>query len=87
LGHSCKKKSLQSALDTAFNKGINSTPVKALFGYQVKPMAEVKLLNSLQDTIDRVALEELRECIIADDQRQQKERYDKIRPEAERYQT
>jgi hypothetical protein len=50
-------------------------------------MAEVKLLNSLQDTIDRVALEELRECIIADDQRQQKERYDKIRPEAERYQT
>jgi hypothetical protein len=26
------KKNVQSALDTAFNKGINSTPVKALLG-------------------------------------------------------
>jgi hypothetical protein len=27
-----KKKNVQSALDTAFNKGIDSTPVKALLG-------------------------------------------------------
>jgi transposase InsO family protein len=82
-------KNLQSALNTAFNKGINSTPVKALLGYQAKPVAEAKLLNSLQDTIDRVDLKELREGIkehIADDQRKQKERYDKTRREAERYQ-
>ena len=49
-------KELQSALNTSFNKGINSTPIKALCGYQAKPMAEARLLNSLQDTVDRVDL-------------------------------
>jgi transposase InsO family protein len=32
-------KQLQSALNTSFNKSINTTPVKALFGYQTKTTA------------------------------------------------
>lgn len=81
-------KKLQSAMNTSFNKSINTTPVQALFGYQARPMAEAALLNSLEDVADRVDLQSLRLHIkdhITDDQRKQKERYDKRRRRAERY--
>lgn len=81
-------KELQSAMNTSFNKSINSTPVQALFGYQARPMAEATLLNSVNDVADRIDLKKLRSRIkehIDDDQRKQKERYDRNRRNAERY--
>jgi transposase InsO family protein len=81
-------KTIQSALNTSFNKSINGTPVQALFGYQARPIAEAGLLNSLQEVADRIDLQELRGQIkdhISDDQRKQKERYDRSRREADRY--
>lgn len=53
-------KQIQSALNTAFNKSINTTPVQALFGYQARPMAEANLLNSKQVTVDRINIADLR---------------------------
>jgi transposase InsO family protein len=78
-------KELQSALNTSFNKGINTTPVQALFGYQARPIAEASLLNSLRNEMQRVDIQGLRDRIkdhITEDQRKQKPRYDKKRREA-----
>lgn len=82
-------KNIQSALNTSFNKSINTTPVQALFGYQTRPMAEGSLLNSLQTVVDRINISELRDKVkdhITQDQQRQKARYDKHRREAERFQ-
>jgi hypothetical protein len=78
-------KELQSALNTSFNKGINTTPVQALSGYQARPIAEASLLNSLRNEMQRVDIQGLRDRIkdhITEDQRKQKARYDKKRREA-----
>jgi hypothetical protein len=83
-------KQLQSALNTSFNKSINTTPVKALFGYQTKTTAEAVLLNSLQSGVEQIDIDDLRgriQCHITEDQRKQKEQYDKNRREADKYKT
>ncbi len=81
-------KQIQSAINTAWNKGLNSTPAKALFGYQPRGTAEASLLNTIEAEVDRVNLAELRGQIsehITQDQRKQKERYDKLRRVADMY--
>lgn len=78
-------KSVQSALNTAFNRSINTTPVKALLGYQATSMAESTLINSIRSTMERLDLKELRGQIkehIDADQQKQKEYYDKKRRDA-----
>ena len=58
-------------------------------GYKAKTTAEARILHELQIEVQRLDLSELREQIsnhISEDQRQQKERYDKTRREATRYQ-
>lgn len=81
-------KQVQSALNTAHNKGINTTPIKALIGCQTRSATEAPLLTQIQDMIDRLDLDELRADIkkhIDQEQRQQKERYDKTRRDATKY--
>jgi hypothetical protein len=53
-------KELQSAINTFFNEGINTTPVRAFFGYQTQTIAEAKLVNSLRGVVDRIDLTDLR---------------------------
>lgn len=81
-------KQVQSALNTSFNRGINSTPMTALIGYNSKHAAEATILNEVKDEIDRLDLEELRSKIsdhIKEDQKKQKKRYDKTRRNATKY--
>ncbi|CAH1995384.1 unnamed protein product [Acanthoscelides obtectus] len=68
-------KQIQSALNTSFNKGINSTPMVALIGYNSKHAAEATVLSAIQNEIDRLDLEEVRHKIsghIEDDQKNKK---------------
>lgn len=81
-------KKVQSALNTAYNKGINTTPTKALIGCDVRSAAESSLLTEIRNELERVDLNELRESIaqhVTADQRKQKERYDRARREARKY--
>lgn len=81
-------KQVQSAMNTSFNQGIGTTPAEALMGYKAKTMAVARILHELQTEVQRLDLNELRKQIsdhITEDQRRQKERYDKTRREATRY--
>lgn len=81
-------KQVQSALNTTFNKGINTTPIKALIGCEMRSPAEAPLLSHTQDVTHRLDLDELRNSIeahINQEQRAQKERYDKARRDATKY--
>lgn len=53
-------KKVQSALNSSFDKSINTTRDKVLLGYQTKPLAEVSLLNSIKLTLDCIDVQELR---------------------------
>lgn len=71
---------MKSALNIAHNKGINATPMEALIGCNAKHVAEPHILNSIQDEVHRLDLKTLRTTIfehITEDQRLQKETYDK----------
>ncbi|CAH1988621.1 unnamed protein product [Acanthoscelides obtectus] len=60
----------------------------ALIGYNSKHAAEATVLSAIQNEIDRLDLEEVRHKIsghIEDDQKKQKERYDKSRRNATQY--
>lgn len=81
-------KQVQSAMNTTYNKGINTTPMRALIGYEVRSPAEASLLSQVKDTIHQLDLSELRAEIkthIDRDQHQQKERYDRKRRNARKY--
>lgn len=81
-------KQIQSALNTTFNKGINTTPTKALIGCETRSAAEATILAQIQDTVHRLNLDELRTDIkahIDQAQQEQKERYDKARRNATKY--
>lgn len=81
-------KQVQSAMNTTYNKGINMTPMRALIGYEVRSPAEASLLSQVKDTIHQLDLSELRAEIkthIDRDQHQQKERYDRKRRNARKY--
>lgn len=81
-------KQVQSALNTTHNKGIATTPMKALIGCDVPSAPESQLLAQVRDIVDRLDLAKLRQDIkahIGSDQRAQKERYDRKRREATRY--
>lgn len=81
-------KQIQSALNTSHNKGINTTPMEALIGVKTKHGVEAQLLNSVREEINRLDLNEIRTNIskhITEDQKRQKERYDKARRDAAKY--
>ena len=80
-------KKIQSALNTCLNKGIGTTPTKALIGYETKRPAEGWLLSKVQE-VDRVDLQLLRKRMkehISVSQRKQKEYYDKTRRTVTKY--
>lgn len=81
-------KQIQSALNTTHNKGINTTPIKALIGCETRSAAEAPLLSQVQDVVHRLSFGELRDDIkahISKDQQAQKERYDRMRRDATKY--
>lgn len=81
-------KRVQSALNTTHNKGINTTPMKALIGCETRSAAEAPILSQVRDTVHQLDLAELRtniEAHISQEQRAQKERYDKTRRDATKY--
>ncbi|XP_011861043.1 PREDICTED: uncharacterized protein K02A2.6-like [Vollenhovia emeryi] len=81
-------KKIQSALNTTYNKGINTTPTKALIGCETRSAAEAPLLSQIQDVVHRLDFNELRDDIKAHtskEQRAQKERYDRTRRDATKY--
>lgn len=63
-------KEIQSALNTSFNKGIATTPAKALLGYQPVTKAEATILNSIGEKVDRIDVAQLRSTMR--DQKRQK---------------
>lgn len=81
-------KQLQSALNTTYNKSIDTTPMTALIGCETRSAVEAALLSQIQDEVHRLDLNELRTDItthISQQQRAQKERYDQIRRDATKY--
>ena len=81
-------KEVQSAMNTCFSKGINTTPSEALMGYHPRPAAQAQLLADIEVDLDRLNLTELRadmERHISADQARQKKYYDKSRKEAVKY--
>lgn len=81
-------KPIQSALNTSFNKSINTTPMEALIGWKTTHAAEATLLNEIQSELHRLDIQEMRKSIakhITQDQKKQKERYDRSRREAIKY--
>lgn len=82
-------KQVQSALNTKHNKSINTAPLTALIGCEARGVAESSLLTEIQDITSRLELGESCKEIKAHidfKQREQKERYDRARREAVRYQ-
>lgn len=82
-------KQIQSAMNATHNKGIRATPAEALIGCNARTTAEAQILQEVQTEVQRLHLAELRKQIsdhITEDQRRQKERYDKARREATQYQ-
>lgn len=81
-------KKVQSAMNCTFNKSIGVSPIEALAGYKPRHMADSRILNSVTNDLGQVDLEELRDKIserIAKDQKSQKERFDKLRASAIKY--
>ncbi|KAK2577920.1 hypothetical protein KPH14_011865 [Odynerus spinipes] len=81
-------KGIQSALNTCLNKGIGTTPTKALIGYETRSPAEGWLLSKIQEEVDRVDLRQHRERMgqhISESQKKQKEHYDRSQREATIY--
>nr|XP_012138507.1 PREDICTED: uncharacterized protein K02A2.6-like [Megachile rotundata] len=81
-------KKVQSTINTMYNKSIGTTPIKALIGCDVKTVAEGVILSAVREEMDWLDLHALKEEIskhISDDQKAQKERYDRIRKEARKY--
>lgn len=80
-------KPVQSALNTMLNKSINTTPMKALIGCDMRGAANARLLSEIQDVAHRLDLQELRAGIKThiEKQREQKERYDRSRRDAVKY--
>jgi len=81
-------KQVQSALNTAHNKGINTTPTKALIGCETRSATEARLLSQIQDVVHQLDFNELRDEIkehVSQEQRAQKERYDRTRRDATKY--
>lgn len=82
-------KQIQSALNTIHNKSIDTAPLTALIGCEARGVAESSLLTEIQDVTPQLELGELRKDIKARSdlkQREQKERYDRARREAIKYQ-
>lgn len=74
-------KRVQSTINTMHN-------MKALTGCETKTVAEGPILSAVREEMDRLELTALREDIIrhiSEEQRAQKERYDRTRKEARRY--
>lgn len=83
-----KVKQIQGALNTTYNKGIGTTPMEALMGYKARCSADAWILQEIQDEVERIDLRRIRGQIaahITEDQRKQKEQYDKGRREAKQY--
>lgn len=81
-------KQVQGALNTTYNKSIDTTPMKALIGCETRSAAEATLLSQIRDEMHRLDLDELRSDItthISQQQRAQKERYDQSRRDATKY--
>lgn len=81
-------KQVQGALNTTHNKSIDTTPMKSLIGCETRSAAEASLLSQIRDVVHRLDLDELRTDIqthISQQQREQKERYDKARRDATKY--
>lgn len=81
-------KQVQSALNTMHNKDIGTTPMKALITCNTRGVAEARLLSEIQDVEHQLSLTELRQDVkahIDKEQLVQKERYDKTRQNAKRY--
>lgn len=81
-------KQVQSAINTTHNKSINATPMEALIGFNTKHAADSRIVNEIQQDLDRYDLKHLRSKIsdhITKDQKKQKERYDKTRRDAVKY--
>lgn len=81
-------KKIQCAINTMFNKSINTTPIKALIGCDVRTVTEGPILSAVREEMDRLDLTVLREEIskhITKHQAAQKERYDRTRRDARKY--
>jgi len=81
-------KQVQGALNTTHNKGINTTPMKALIGCETRSATEAPLLSQIKEAVHRLDLDELRidvQAHIGQQQREQKERYDRTRRDATKY--
>jgi transposase InsO family protein len=81
-------KQVQSAINTTYNKSINATPMEALIGCNPRHAADSRIVNEIQEDLNRKNIQDLRHKIsdhITEDQRKQKERYDKSRRDAIKY--
>lgn len=82
-------KQVQSILNTTHNKGINTTPMKALIECETRSRAEATLLSQIRDMMHQLDLGELcaemKTHIDQQDQQIQKERYDRARRDARKY--
>lgn len=82
-------KQVQSALNCTYSKSIGVSPLEALAGYKPRHVAESCLLQEIEANLSRVDLDQLRTTIkgrISEDQKKQKERFDKLRASATKYQ-
>lgn len=81
-------KQIQDALNITYNKNINTTPMKALIGCEMRSATEATLLSQIQDIVHRLDLEERLRTDINKHIGQllaQKERYDRTRRDATKY--
>lgn len=51
-------KQVQSAINNIVSQTTRSTPAKLLYGYQPRSMADAVLLSAIQETLDRIDLED-----------------------------
>nr|CAI5827382.1 unnamed protein product [Callosobruchus analis] len=81
-------KSIQCAINCTVTKSTGVSPLEALAGYKPRHVAESYILNEVQGNLGRADIRALRRTIserISEDQKLQKERFDKTRAEATKY--
>ncbi|XP_025830348.1 uncharacterized protein LOC112904465 [Agrilus planipennis] len=81
-------KPIQGILNSTENKTIGVSHLEVLAGYKGRNIAEAKILSVVQNEVERLDLQQVRENVskrIVRDQNVQKKRFDKTRKKAKQY--
>ncbi|XP_076682157.1 uncharacterized protein LOC143376120 [Andrena cerasifolii] len=81
-------KKVQNAINCTTNRTTRKSPTQLLFGYKPRSLADARLLAQIQDTLDQVDLQEMRDtakAVTDAEEAEQKRRFDARRCKPPKY--